>query len=89
MSLTRPENCYNLEATRVSKQRLISLILLICLSYTLANFNGQYIQQKWLASYVNRPSYHSIFYRRHSSFYIGLHGKNWLDSMSFVSELIQ
>ncbi|WP_424094754.1 hypothetical protein [Moorena producens] len=46
---------YNLEATRVSNQRLISLVLLICFSYTIAIFAGENIKQKGVASYVTRP----------------------------------
>lgn len=75
---------YNLEATRVNNQRLISLILLICLSYTLATFAGENIKQKGVASYVTRPSSSKRTYPRHSSFSIGLHGNYWANAMSFL-----
>ena len=80
---------YNLEETRVNNQRLVSLILLICLSYTLATFAGENIKQKGVASYVNRPRECQRTYPRHSSFTIGLHGHCWVNSMSFLPELIQ
>jgi hypothetical protein len=80
---------YNLEATRVNNQRLISLILLICLSYTIATFAGENIKQKGVASYVTRPSSTKRTYPRHSSFSIGLHGNFWVNQMSFLPELIQ
>ena len=80
---------YHLEVTRVNNQRLISLILLICISYTLATFSGENIKQKGVASYVIRPSSSKRTYPRHSSFSIGLHGNCWINPMSFLPELIQ
>ena len=80
---------YNLEETRVNNQRLISLILLICLSYTIATFAGETIKQKGVAKYVTRPTETDRTYSRHSSFSIGLHGNNWVNQMSFLPELIQ
>ena len=80
---------YNLEETRVNNQRLISLILLICLSYTIATFAGETIKQKEVAKYVTRPTETHRTYSRHSSFSIGLHGNNWVNKMSFLPELIQ
>lgn len=80
---------YNLEETRVNNQRLISLILLICLSYTIATFAGENIKHKGVASYVTRPTLNRRAYSRHSSFSIGLHGNCWVNLMSFLPELIQ
>ncbi len=80
---------YNLENTRVNNQKLISLILLICLSYTISIFAGETIKQKGVAKYVDRPSSSKRNYPRHSSFSIGLHGQNWVNTMSFLPELIQ
>lgn len=77
---------YHLEGTQVTGNRLISLILLICFSYCLATFSGQSIKHKGVAKYVSRPTEPFRSYRRHSSFYIGLHGRNWLDSLSFFSD---
>lgn len=80
---------YNLEITRVNNRRLISLILLICLSYSLSTFTGQNIKSKGVAKYVSRPTEQKRSYRRHSSFAIGLHGQNWLDSMAFFQDIVQ
>ena len=80
---------YNLEATRVNNQRLTSLILLICLSYTITTFAGENIKQKGVASYVTRPSSSQRTYPRHSNFSIGLHGNCWANAISFLPELIQ
>ena len=80
---------YNLEITRVGDRRLISLVLLICLSYSLSTFVGQNIKSKGVAKYVSRPTERERNYRRHSSFSIGLHGQNWLDSIVFFQDVVQ
>ena len=80
---------YNLELTRVNNYRLISLILLICLSYSLSTFTGQSIKSKGVAKYVSRPTEKKRIYRRHSSFAVGLHGQNWLDSVEFFHDVVQ
>lgn len=80
---------YNLEATKVTGERLIALILLICLSYSLSTFSGQIFQQKGVAKYVTRPTEPHRIYRRHSSFSIGLHGQNWVDSLTFFQDVVQ
>ncbi len=80
---------YNLEITRVGDRRLISIILLICLSYSLSTFAGQNIKSKGVAKYVSRPTETQRTNRRHSSFSIGLNGQNWLDSMAFFRDVVQ
>jgi hypothetical protein len=80
---------YELEATKVTGERLIALILLICLSYSLSTFSGQIFQHKGVAKYVTRPTEPQRIYRRHSSFSIGLHGQNWLDSLTFFQDVVQ
>jgi hypothetical protein len=79
---------YNLESTKVTGQRLISLILLITLSYSLSTFLGQSFKQKGIAKYVTRPTEAKRFYSRHSSFSIGRAGQNWVDSMVFFRDVI-
>ncbi|MEM6614697.1 MAG: IS4 family transposase, partial [Cyanobacteria bacterium P01_C01_bin.72] len=79
---------YNLEITRVSDRRLISLILLICLSYSLSTFIGQNIKSKGVAKYVSRPSEPKRRYSRSSSFSIGISDQNWLDSNAFFQDLV-
>lgn len=80
---------YNLEVTRVTDHRLIALILLICLSYSFSTFAGKTIKSKGVAKYVTRPTEAGRNYRRHSSFSIGLHGQNWLDSIVFFQDVVQ
>lgn len=80
---------YNLEITRVGDRRLISLILLICLSYSLSTFIGPNIKSKGVAKYISRPTEQGRNYSRHSSFSIGLNGQNWVDSMAFFQDVVQ
>lgn len=79
----------NLEITQVSDRRLISTIILITLAYFLSILSGQFIKQKGVAKYVTRPTEPKRFYRRHSSFSIGLHGHNWSESNSFFQDIVQ
>ena len=59
---------YNLEITRVSARRLVSLVLLICLTYSLSTSVGQNIKSKGIAKYVSRPTELQRTTCRHSSF---------------------
>jgi hypothetical protein len=67
---------YNLEVTQVTEHRLIAMILLITLAYSISILSGQFIKQKGVAHYVTRPTELNRFYRRHSNFSIGLHGES-------------
>ncbi|MEH1969616.1 IS4 family transposase [Nostoc sp.] len=79
---------YNLESTNVSGQRLISLILLISLAYTSATISGQKIKRMGIQKYVGRIIESGRTVRRHSSFYIGLYGFNWVNFIEETSELV-
>ncbi|RCJ41007.1 hypothetical protein A6769_39120 [Nostoc punctiforme NIES-2108] len=79
---------YNLEDTNVSGQRLISLILLISLAYTAATISGQKIKRMGVQKYVGRIKESLRIVRRHSSFYIGLYGDNWVNFMENSYELV-
>ncbi|MHC5917824.1 MAG: transposase family protein, partial [Nostoc sp.] len=79
---------YNLEDTNVSGQRLISLILLISLAYTAATISGQKIKRMGVQKYVGRIKEFLRTVRRHSSFYIGLYGSNWVNFMENSYELV-
>ena len=80
---------YNLEVTQVSDRRLISTIILITLAYFLSILSGQLIKQKGVAKYAVRPTESNRFYRRHSSFTIGLHGQNWIESNTFFQDTVR
>lgn len=71
---------YDLERTKLTGHRLTSLIILITLAYSIATFSGKIIKAKGLAKYVGRVRKNKKMRRRHSNFYIGLHGKDWVES---------
>ena len=71
---------YDLERTKLTGHRLTSLIILITLAYSMATFSGKIIKDKGLAKYVGRVRKNKKMQRRHSNFYIGLHGKDWVES---------
>jgi hypothetical protein len=79
---------YNLEGTKVSNKRLISLILLIAIAYTSATIHGQQIKQKGVQKYVGRVKEYGRIERRHSSFYIGLYGQTWVNFMESCEDLV-
>ena len=75
---------YDLERTKLTGHRLTSLIILITLAYSIATFSGKIIKDKGLAKYVGRVRKNKKIQRRHSNFYIGLHGKDWVDSCDLL-----
>ena len=79
---------YNLEGTKVTGQRLVSLLILISIAYTISTFSGQKIKHKGIQEYVGRVKEVKRTFLRHSDFYIGLYGYNWLNFYSFLSELL-
>ena len=80
---------YNLESTQVTNPRLIAIILLITFAYCLSTLSGKSINRKGVAKYVTRPTEPQRITRRHSSFSIGLHGQNWIDSNAFFHDVVQ
>ena len=80
---------YNLEVTQLSDRRLIAIIILITLAYFISILSGQLIKRKGVANYVTRPTEPKRFYRRHSSFSLGLHGQNWIESNTFFHDAVQ
>lgn len=80
---------YNLEATQLEGKRLLSLLLLITFAYTEAILWGDNLQSKGVANYVGRPKEAKRQTRRHSRFYLGLHGRDWLDSLDIFAEEVE
>jgi Transposase DDE domain len=78
---------YNLEETNVSGNRLIVLILLLTIAYSSATFFGEKIKLLGVQKYVGRVKEFRRKERRHSSFYIGLHGQNWVNIMEECGQL--
>ena len=78
----------NLEDTNVSANRLISLLIVIALAYSLATFKGQNFKKKAVQKYVGRVKEYGRIQRRHSSFYIGLYGQTWVKFMESSWEIV-
>jgi hypothetical protein len=55
---------------------------------TSATISGQKIKRMGVQKYVGRIKKSGRTIRRHSSFYIGLYGSNWVDFMENSYELL-
>ena len=69
---------YNLEGSKASSDRLIRLILLIAFAMTSAWLQGRKTKLQGQQKYVCRLQEKGRTKRRHSNFWIGLYGENWL-----------
>ena len=76
---------YNLEGTKLEDKRLMSLVLLITLAYSQATLSGEIIKNKGITKYVGRVREKGRTERRHSNFYIGLHGQAWVESLELFA----
>lgn len=76
---------YNLEGTGVSGDRLIVLVLLIAIAYSSATIQGRIIKEIGVQKYVGRLQESGRTQQRHSSFYVGLYGQTWVNSMELCA----
>ncbi len=79
---------YNLEGTKVTGYRLISLLILMSIAYTVSTFTGQKIKSTGIQNYIGRVKELKRTFSRHSNFYIGLYGYTWLNFWFDLSEKI-
>lgn len=83
---------YNLEGSLASPDRLVRLILLIALAMTSAWLHGQRTQFQRQQPYVCRSQEKGRSRKRHSNFWLGLYGQNWIvafhECQVWVEELI-
>nr|MDZ8004641.1 hypothetical protein [Nostoc sp. DedSLP05]MDZ8101998.1 hypothetical protein [Nostoc sp. DedSLP01] len=78
---------YNLESSHATGQRLIALILLIAIAYTIAVLAGRKSRKMGLQQYIGRLQELKRYTRRHSTFWIRLYGYLWVAAMEFWSDL--
>ena len=71
---------YNLEKCSAKNQRLLSLVLLIAISYTCAITQGQKLSFRGVKEYVCRLKENHRRNKRHSNFWIGLYGNLWVNN---------
>ena len=83
---------YNLEDSKASPDRLVRLILLIALAMTAAWLQGKKAVQGGQEAYICRLSEGNRNRKRHSNFWVGLYGHNWIvafqECLEWVEELI-
>jgi hypothetical protein len=81
-----------LESSQASPDRLVRLIFLIALAMTSAWLQGQKIKFQRQQSYVCRSQEQGKTEKRHSDFWIGLYGFNWIvawhECQAWVEELV-
>jgi hypothetical protein len=69
---------YNLEGSQASPDKLVRLILLIAIAMTSAWIQGEKTNILGKHSYVCRSKEMERTRRRHSNFWVGLSGHNWI-----------
>ena len=76
---------YDLEGTSLKGNRLINIILLMTLAYSLAIFEGTELRKKQVGKYVCRRQEPKKRYRRRSTFGVGLDGEKWVNYLEQYS----
>jgi len=83
---------YNLEGSQASPDKLVRLVLLIALAMTSAWLQGDKTRTLGNSPYICRPKEAARTRRRHSNFWVGLYGHNWIiafhECQEWVEELI-
>jgi hypothetical protein len=80
---------YNLEGSQASSDRLIRLIFLIALAMSAAWLQGQHTSTRGTSSYICRPKETRRTRRRHSHFWLGLYGYNWIGTFRLCQEWVE
>ena len=80
---------YNLEGSKANIHRLTNLILLIAIAYTSASLKGKSIKNQGYQKYTSRLTEPKRHYRRHSDFWVGLYGTNWVLAWEFCVFLVE
>jgi len=80
---------YNLESSQASPDKLIVLMILIALAMTSAWLQGKRTKLQGQEKYVCRPQETGRTRRRHSNFWIGLYGENWLIAFDCCQEWVE
>ncbi len=80
---------YNLEGSQSSPDRLVRLVLLIALAMSAVWLQGQHTSTRGKSSYICRPTETQRVRRRHSNFWIGLYGYNWIATFHLCQEWVE
>ena len=77
------------EGLQASLDRLIRLIFLIALAMSAAWLQGQHTSTRGTSSYICRPKETRRTRRRHSHFWLGLYGHNWIATFRLCQEWVE
>ncbi|MDP8934650.1 MAG: IS4 family transposase [Cyanobacteriota bacterium] len=80
---------YNLEGSQASPDKLIALMILSALAMTSAWLQGKRTKLQRQEKYVCRLQETGRTRRRHSSFWVGLYGENWLIAFDSCQEWVE
>jgi hypothetical protein len=80
---------YNLEGSQASPDKLVRLVLLIALAMTSAWLSGERSTVSGKSPYICRSKETGRIRRRHSNFWVGLYGHNWLVAFHACHEWVQ
>jgi hypothetical protein len=80
---------YDIEGTGLRGDRLITIILLMAIAYSLAIFQGTQNQKRQVQKYVSRRKEPSHKYRRRSIFGMGQDGEQWINYLAQNSASVQ
>jgi hypothetical protein len=80
---------YNLEGCQASPDKLIALMILIALAITSAWLQGKRTKLQGQEKYVCRLQETGRTRKRHSNFWIGLYGSNWLIAVDSCQEWVE
>ena len=78
---------YNLESTKVNDIRLLAVLVLLVIAYSLATCQGLLLKNLGVNVYVSRLSEGQRSEPRHSDFGVGLYGYLWMYGMEVWSNL--
>jgi hypothetical protein len=83
---------YNLEGSQATPDKLVRLVLLIAIAMTTAWLQGEQISTLGKSAFICRPKESGRSKRRHSNFWVGLYGHNWIaafhECQEWVEELV-
>lgn len=80
---------YNLEGSQASPDKLTRIILLIAIAMTAAWLLGKRIKLQKQQLYICRSKEKGRTRKRHSNFWIGLYGQNWINAFVECQEWIE
>ncbi|NET62324.1 MAG: IS4 family transposase [Symploca sp. SIO2E6] len=79
---------YNIEGSKASIERLTRLVMLIAMAYVCAVLEGEKFKRIGQQKYINRIKELGRYEQRHSNFWVGIYGINWIISIEFCRDMV-